>query len=206
MATPTLCISGHSAALSLPHAGAAVSLLMPRGHCFPHPGLPALQFLQTEENPDASSSEPAERNEEATNQTIHDVHRVCVCVCATGRWCCCPSVWQSCLLKYITVLCNDKARFVVVSNSPTFLCWTNASMLRPSYLSLARANHHMHHTVMTTNQLVYAPSKCTISNRPVEARVHFSNSFFWPSWGTSNLCLIRGAQPMHTQPPSLCHG
>jgi hypothetical protein len=49
------------------------------------------------------------------------------------------------MLKYITGQCSDKIRLIVASNSPTFLCWTEAYMLRRSCLSLARANHHMTH-------------------------------------------------------------
>jgi hypothetical protein len=69
------------------------------------------------------------------------------------------------MLKYITVECNDKTRLIVVSNSPAFLCWTDAYMLRHSCLTLARANHLMCHTVIQANSLMHAPSICMISNR-----------------------------------------
>jgi hypothetical protein len=71
------------------------------------------------------------------------------------------------VLKYITGKCSDKIRLIVVSNSPTFLCWADAYMLRRSCLSLARANQHMRHTVIRTNQLMHAPSICTIFNTPL---------------------------------------
>jgi hypothetical protein len=38
-------------------------------------------------------------------------------------------------------------------------------MLRRSCLTVARVNHRTRHTVTQTNQLMHAPSICTISNR-----------------------------------------
>jgi hypothetical protein len=65
---------------------------------------------------------------------------------------------------------------MIVSNSPTFLCWTDAYMLRPSCLILARANQRMHHAVTQIDQLMHAPSICTISNSVLVVPIpHFSH-------------------------------
>jgi hypothetical protein len=68
------------------------------------------------------------------------------------------------MLTHITVQCNDKIRSIDVSRSPAVLCCTDACMLRRSCLTFAQANHHMHHTVIQTNQQMHASSICTISN------------------------------------------
>jgi hypothetical protein len=68
------------------------------------------------------------------------------------------------LLKYITGYCSYTIHLIIVSNSPAFLCWTDAYMLRRSCLISARANHRLRHTGTQINQLMRAPSICTISN------------------------------------------
>jgi hypothetical protein len=64
-----------------------------------------------------------------------------------------------------------------ISNSPAFLCWTDAYMLRRFCLISAQANRRMCHTVTQINQLMHAPSICTISNtlccfRPIDWDYH----------------------------------
>jgi hypothetical protein len=50
-------------------------------------------------------------------------------------------------------------------------------MRRRSCLSLARANHHMRHTVIRTNRLMHAPSICTISNTPHICYLHCDHCY-----------------------------
>jgi hypothetical protein len=68
------------------------------------------------------------------------------------------------LLKYIAGSCSDKIHLIIVSNSPAFLCWTEAYMFRRSCLISAQANHRMRHTVTQINQLMHAPLICTAPN------------------------------------------
>jgi hypothetical protein len=59
--------------------------------------------------------------------------------------------------KYITCLnsCSNKTHHIAVSNSPAFPCWTDAHVLRYSWLTLVQAKQHMRHTVNQTNSLMH---------------------------------------------------
>jgi hypothetical protein len=106
---------------------------------------------------------------------------------------------------------RQDTRLIVVSNSPAFLCWTDAYTFKHSCLALARANRLMCRTVIQTNLLMHAPSICMIPNiiypsiqcNPSRAAraCHILSAVPGPVHSTriSNVLALMAAQPLCLQ-------